>query len=303
MGVFGASYNPDWRKVVGWTRNISLVSENVLDELHPPQGIFKFPDDLANRNLEYSGFYEDGWVGEDAFVRLAGNHETAQIIIKGQYPDGVPDAPSSSTIEVLADGVRIGEHKVTLGDFTIVSDLPATASNTVRIDIRSSASYHLPGADGRVASFRVLSIGWSPGRSATSSAPSPSAVPAALSRDPFQAKGIYPDGWVNGTASLRFQLGRRKRTKLTIAGLLPGRPPNGALSDVVHVFVDGTRVAEARVTAGNFRIAIPLPSPAEGDVELKLEGGVSHKLAPPDTRSASFRILNVEWAGEPDAKP
>jgi hypothetical protein len=93
--------------------------------------------------------YEDGWVGERAFLRLAGNREPAKLVLKGQFPGGVPEAGATNKIHVLADGAEIGSRSVTPGEFTLAFDLPATAVNTVRIDTEGSSSYHLPGSDGR----------------------------------------------------------------------------------------------------------------------------------------------------------
>lgn len=296
--LFGTQYNPDPRKIVGWVRDISLVADNVYDTLRPPRQISHFPDDLANRELEYSGLYEDGWVGERAFVRIAGNREKARFVLKGQYPGGVPGAPATTTIRILADGVEIGAGTVNPGDFTLAFDLPATTANTVKIDIESSSSYHLPGLDGRGASFLLFSIGWNQDKNAdgTAAPPAMPIVPSTntFSDDPYTSDGVDADGWIKGEASIAFNLAAPKRTTLSVFGQLPGKLPYGAATETLRLEINGSEVARKTVKAGDFTLEIEIP-PTDGKVNLNIAGDASFPLAPPDHRTASLRLTGIRW--------
>jgi hypothetical protein len=118
---------------------------------------------------------------------------------------------------------------------------------------------------------------------------------AGLSSDPFEAEGVYPDGWVDGRASFVFHLNGQNRNALSVAGRLPSKPPNGAANEIVRLSINGMLVAEQKVEAGDFTLHVNF-APLKGDIRLTIEGNASFPLAPPDTRTVSLRIRSVQWA-------
>ena len=48
------------------------MSNAEYDRLAAPSTIQSIPADLANPNLEYSGIFEDGWVGRESYAQLSG---------------------------------------------------------------------------------------------------------------------------------------------------------------------------------------------------------------------------------------
>jgi hypothetical protein len=71
-GLYGHSRALDPRYLTSYVRDVSVVTDSQYRELTPPSEISRFPTDLLDPRLEYSGLYEDGWMGEDAFVVLRG---------------------------------------------------------------------------------------------------------------------------------------------------------------------------------------------------------------------------------------
>ena len=71
-GLFRTSALLDPRLLTSYVRDISLVSPAQYARLRPPTAIRNIPADLANPALEYSGIYEDGWLSQTSYARLAG---------------------------------------------------------------------------------------------------------------------------------------------------------------------------------------------------------------------------------------
>src|SRR5215831_155052 len=93
MKLYGTDVSTDRRSLVGFLRDISLVSEEQYAAFKPPSEIAVFAynrNDLRdNPELEYSGIYEDGWVSEHSFCRLsqpAGSSGALHAVVKGDVP-------------------------------------------------------------------------------------------------------------------------------------------------------------------------------------------------------------------------
>ncbi|HEY4989121.1 MAG TPA: hypothetical protein VII09_04900, partial [Opitutaceae bacterium] len=88
MRWYGLKFALDDRRLVGFTRDISVITDEQYRALPRPTKISKFPDDLLdNKGLEYSGVYEDGWVGRDSFFKLGASHTGDVFSFKGYIPD------------------------------------------------------------------------------------------------------------------------------------------------------------------------------------------------------------------------
>src|SRR5438093_10147332 len=76
------------RRPVGISRNISIITNEQYQKLERPSKIAEFPQDLSrNPGLEYSGVFEDGWVGPESFFKLAASHPGQVLYFKGYVPD------------------------------------------------------------------------------------------------------------------------------------------------------------------------------------------------------------------------
>ena len=62
--LWGESIASDPRSLTSYVRDISLVSDAEYRQLRAPTLLEEFPSALGNADLEYSGIYEDGWVGK-----------------------------------------------------------------------------------------------------------------------------------------------------------------------------------------------------------------------------------------------
>jgi hypothetical protein len=128
MELYGANIPLDRRKLVGFGRDISLISEAEYQALPAPSSVSAFPTDLSNPALEYSGVYEDGWVSEAAFFYLRHKGAAATLRITGMIPQIVPGA-FNSELTVRVDGNLVHKQALGLGDFALDIRIPRLNEN------------------------------------------------------------------------------------------------------------------------------------------------------------------------------
>lgn len=158
MRLYGTDLPPDRRWLVGFARDISLVSEEDYGRLAPPSYLDAFPADLTNADLEYSGLYEDGWVSETAFFQLTQPNAPAAVAVRGMVPM-IADPSFRTELTVLIDGQEIARRMLAPGEFDIRAAAPQGARRR-RIDLRFSNIQRLPGTDRRPTAARLRFVGF-----------------------------------------------------------------------------------------------------------------------------------------------
>jgi len=158
MLLYGRNIPADRRLITSFGRDISLVSEEQYQSIRAPAAVQKFPEDLANKNLEYSGVYEDGWISEKAFFVLRPtNTDAGYLVIKGTVP--LVDNPKFATVLNVVIADRVVQKQLGLGAFNI--KIPVIGlSERQRIDLSFTESQTLPGNDGRVTGGKIDFIGF-----------------------------------------------------------------------------------------------------------------------------------------------
>jgi hypothetical protein len=158
MRLFGNHMNLDSRYIVADARDISIISDEEYTHLNPPSMLNKFPEDLSNRDLEYSGTYEDGWISEAAFFSLTQPSNQSKIILKGSIPM-LHDADFSTELTFYIDGKKIASRKLGLGNFDI--QIPVSTSKGRRkLELHFSKTQSLPNGDDRTVAALIQSIGF-----------------------------------------------------------------------------------------------------------------------------------------------
>lgn len=156
--LYGRDIKPDQRNINIFARDISVISDKDYQAMRPPVSLQKFPLDLANKNLEYSGIYEDGWISEDSFFVLSTNESSKIFVIKGSIPQ-INDPNFTTVLSVVMDGIKIHSQKLKVGNFEI--DIPVVGLNGKRrMEIHFSSNQRLPGADGRIVGGKVEFVGF-----------------------------------------------------------------------------------------------------------------------------------------------
>jgi hypothetical protein len=159
MLLYGRSIPADQRRITTFGRDISLISEEQYQAIQPPASLQNFPADLGNKNLEYSGIYEDGWISERSFFCLAITPNTKKLIIRGLIPQLGSEKAFSTELTIYLDGKPIAIQQLGLGDFSV--EVPVSGlSGRQRVDLEFSKYQRLPGADGRITAGKINFIGF-----------------------------------------------------------------------------------------------------------------------------------------------
>jgi hypothetical protein len=154
--LWGRSVPLDPRILTAYVRDVSLVSEKQYRRLRPPAVLPSFPKALANPNLEYSGIYEDGWVGDDAYAVLAGGRP-ADLVVRAE----IPPAPRGQRLRVLVNGREVATRAVAPGRLSLKVPVPASRLPR-RIELRWASAPRLPEPDGRPAAAFLQFLGFVP---------------------------------------------------------------------------------------------------------------------------------------------
>jgi hypothetical protein len=143
---------------VGFLRNISWISPAEAARLIPPPHLGKFPADLANPGLEYSGLYEDGWISDAAFVRLTQPAGSGKLVIRGAVPESFGSG-FSTELRLLVDGQLMLEQRLRPGPFDLHAEVaPGRGIRTVEITF--SRLHRLSREDTRPAAAALEYLGF-----------------------------------------------------------------------------------------------------------------------------------------------
>jgi hypothetical protein len=155
QGLYATSVPVDPRVLTSHVRNISLVSDAEYARLERPRELSRFPADLEKESLEYSGIYEDGWLGEDSYAVLAGG-PAADLVLRAAVPLG-----AGKHLDVLLNGRLVTSMPVAPGSLNVRVRVPASSAPR-RVELRFGATIKLKGADGRTAAALLSSLGLTP---------------------------------------------------------------------------------------------------------------------------------------------
>jgi hypothetical protein len=160
MAIYGQDVGVDNRRLVAFVRDISLVTDAEYAGQSPPRSVQQFPGDLANTALEYSGIYEDGWLAEHAYVRLAWPAGASRLVLRGMRP---PDPATSivPSVVVRLDGREVARQPIETPEFALTIDVPP-GPERARIDILVSPLRGLSAPDTRRVGFLLRSVGFEP---------------------------------------------------------------------------------------------------------------------------------------------
>ncbi|MBR0778775.1 hypothetical protein JQ625_28450 [Bradyrhizobium diazoefficiens] len=153
MKMYGTEVPIDPRRMVGFARGISLIDADEEGAATPPSSISHFPADLAKEKLQFSGIYEDGWLGDEGFVELSNDCPGSKVVFRGMFPRGL-GLDSIDLLLKVAGGESVVKH-IEPGPFEL--ELPANPGRS-RIEFSFSALGRLPGGDNRPATVLLSSV-------------------------------------------------------------------------------------------------------------------------------------------------
>ncbi len=286
MRWYGVDFALDDRRLIGFTRDISVMSDEQYRAMPRPTKISKFPRDLLGyKGLEYSGVYEDGWLGQDAYVKLGASHTGQVLYFKGYIPD-IPRFRQQGVDATLS----INDHptetvKLKAGKFTLTRLVKDSADITSISLHFSDAQVYDNDEDKRPMSAFVneLSINDIPDFASFRSA-------ANESGEKFGLTGIDDDGWIARSADIKvpaFDGFKVLRLDLEMPGWA------SISTNTIQVSVDGLVVQSDAVSRGTYEsVYVPLPPGAPRLVHINASDVIS---LPGDGRARSFLIKNVSF--------
>jgi hypothetical protein len=157
MTLWGRDIPLDARVIAGFGRDVSALSEREYEALAAPGQVQKFPADLANKSLEYSGVYEDGWVAESSYFTLGQSTAGLPLVVRVLVPL-IGSQAAASRIIVLVDGAEVARRNLGPGDADL--KIPGPGIGKHRIDLTFDRATRLPGIDGRPVSALIRFVGF-----------------------------------------------------------------------------------------------------------------------------------------------
>jgi hypothetical protein len=240
MALYGNDVDIDYRRIVAFLRRVRLKSEDASLADTAPSKVQSFPADLSNHNLEFSGFYEDGWVGDRGFLKLHSD-AAGSAVIRGTFPAGI-GIDSVELSMTVGDGEPV-RRTLAPGPFVISAPAPKGSS---RIAFEFSKIGKLPGADGRPAVALISSVAIENADTDLSIA-----TPKSIANAVKDSSGLYWDSWASPYGSLTVEA--KKDSILTLTGVI-----YGIEGQQIIIGSDASTIIQRDLPDGAFTIEVPI---------------------------------------------
>jgi len=292
MNLYGVRFNLDDRRLIGFTRDISVITEEQYLALPRPLKISDFPRDLVdNPGLEYSGLFEDGWMAEEALFRLGPSAPGQVLTFRGFVPDTANFRTTGVNVTISINDKPTEIVNLRSGEFTLTR-LMREASQITSISLRFSAAEVYGNDDPRAVSAYVkeLSISDQPALGSARNL-------ANAQGQRIELAEVDEDGWMGRSATITVPAFSDYRV-LKVDLEYPGWAPNPA--NTLSVIHSDSPAEPITVAKGSYQ-SVVRPLDAGRSADVRLEAGSLFPL-PNDTRERSFLIKNisVENLGQTD---
>jgi hypothetical protein len=285
MRLYGQRYNLDDRKLVGFTRDISVITDDEYRHLPRPTRIAKLPDDLyENAGFEYSGIFEDGWLADQSYLCLAGTKKGDVFTFRGEVPK-LAEFKQGITLVLTINGRATEPIVLHPGPFTI-NRFIAEDNDVTRVDIAFSKAQIYGSNDSRRVSAFLFEVSVRPPDDLIVFNRALDRVPG----DSFDIQGLAPDGWAS--RGVTFHLPPTNGPKVLELEL---EFPSWAATGASHVSIDlnGATVHQQAVKAGTYQnIQIPINELGEKVVAISADG--EFRL-PGQDRMCSYRVIKMQF--------
>jgi hypothetical protein len=158
MLLFGRSVRADERNMTLFARDISVIDDADYRRLAAPSHVERFPADLADPNLEFSGIYEDGWTSESSRFVLQSNHSST-VVVRGTVPT-VSDPAFRTRLCITVDGTQAGCTALDVGHFTFAARVDGIKDGKHEVRVHFDRHQQLGAGDGRPIAMLAEYIGF-----------------------------------------------------------------------------------------------------------------------------------------------
>ena len=287
MKLYGTKVPIDYRRMVAFARQIRLIDADASDSPVVPSSLAKFPSDLGNKDLEFSGIYEDGWLGDEGFVVLS-SEKPGKVVFRGLFPLwlGLDSVDLALTIE---GGAPI-RKRLEPGPFEL--ELPV-GSGRSRIGFQFSAIGRLPAGDNRPAVALLSSVSIEPGDAKSPEQLKSVNLPKVIDGVGVDADGVFLDGWLSQKSFV--VVNPTQAGKAVLRGLVPGRiglddqeiEITNGMGDKVH----------KKLEAGPFEIEVPVKA---GHSRLSIDFAKAANLPNGDGRNVAALLQSIIMTPRPE---
>jgi hypothetical protein len=281
----------DYRRLIGWARDVSAVSEEEYASMPRPREISNFPDDLAlAHGLEFTGAFEDGWLSSHAKFVVAGAKRGEFLRIRALVPELKGTAMGRGAMQVAINGTSVCSLPAPLGTFDWLIPVPSPGAVT-SVDLRFTGTALLPKPDERPVGAQLQYLG----------------IVDVGSKLEFNfdgqtgpklaAPGIDPDGWAAANAQIVVPaLSAASDVTLTLEYPDWG----GAKAATLDVSADGTPVTKSIALTPGTRPIVRLRLPASSEPRLlTLASTGAFQLPSGDNRQRALRLAAVTITSAP----
>ena len=285
MRLWGVKFNLDDRRLVGFMRDASVITEEQYLALPRPSKINDVPGDLARYpGLEYSGLFEDGWVAEDAFFKLGPSRAGQILTFKGTIPETKKFREQGVDVTVSINEKPTEIVNLKSGAFTLTRLIKeATQITSISLHFSDAQVYGTDDPRAVSASITEISIGDLPDLTSFRKL-------VNQKGDKFDLTGVDEDGWIarrstfNAPAFDAFKV-------LKIDLEMPGWAP--VATNALDVTVNG-RVIDHQDVARMSYVSLLLPLTAQQRTAVTLDAANVFAL-PNDKRERAFLIKNISF--------
>ena len=285
MNLYGLKYNLDDRRLVGFTRDISVITEEQYQNLKRPTKISRLPQDLYdNPGLEYSGLFEDGWMSNQAYLVFGPAKRGDFVSFQGVIPETPAFNDGGVTVIMTINGDASEPVLLRPGPFTL-NRFVHSDSPTTKIEFLFSKSGSYGTTDLRNLSAYINEISLQTAADLMPILQSGNRVGG----DNFRFQGIDVDGWTAKEADFHLPPSANDQI-LELEMEIPGWATENP--GAIRILVDGTEVA-AQATALATYMKMPVILPAGAERVVTLYANNDFPLPDQADKRRSYRITRM----------
>jgi len=159
--IYGRDIELDARRISLFLNNLSVIDKSELKLVKGQNSVSIFPDHLLNKNLVFSGVYEDGWVGADSYFDLS-DHSSSEFLLEGVIPELKGMSGFENSVSISIDGKKLITKKIGVGSFSISVPWSHGEKNfeKKRVSIQFAKKMKLPTPDDRPVSAKISFVGF-----------------------------------------------------------------------------------------------------------------------------------------------
>jgi hypothetical protein len=287
MKLYGTKVAIDYRRLVTYARQIRLVDADDTGAPASPSKVNKFPSDLGNKNLEFSGIYEDGWLGDKGFLVLSSD-KPGKVEFRGLFPQGL--GLDSVDLALTVEGGTTIRKRLEPGPFEL--ELPV-GSGRSRIGFQFSAVGRLPAGDHRPAVALLSSVSIEPGDAKSPEQPKSVNLPNVIAGVGVDADGVFLDGWLSQKSFVI--VNPAQAGKAVLRGMVPGGI--GLDDQEIQIANEAGDTVRKKLETGPFEIEVPVKA---GRSKISIDFSQAANLPKGDGRNVAALLQSMAVTPAPE---